>query len=134
MLIFVGNKKRSEDKDYWVRSVVMELFESQKKIGLVSDFRFPNESEAIPELSTDFMDYVGEKIPNVPLEMGPTHIHKVLVHRPNGLFVSDGADDKLPDLDDKVDFWDHVIINNDTTSNWKKSLKHKVRELIEKYV
>jgi hypothetical protein len=57
-------------------------------------------------------------------------IVKVLVHRPNGKFVNDGADDQLPDLDP---YWDFTIMNDDTTENWKKNLDKQLKNMLELY-
>ena len=121
ILIEVGNNKRAEDPDYWVRAALNDLLESQVGVGIISDFRFPNEALAYEHLIT------AEEKPM---------IHKVLVHRPDGVFAADGSDDQLPDLANTEDekYWDYVIMNNDTTENWKSSLREQVKEVLQNHV
>ena len=141
ILIEIGNRERSKDKDCWVRYAFKDIFESKQPIGLISDFRFPNEAAAIPSVATDLFSHICDKAPHTPMSMTAIQVHKVLVHRPDGVFVSDGADDQLPDLQEPIDeddnspgYWDHVIINDDTSDRWKESLKSKVAELLNDHV
>lgn len=111
VLIDIGNGERAKDPNCWVNYAYDEIFQSGSNIGLISDFRFPNEAKSIAKNNAC--------------------VHKILVYRPDGKFVSDGADDQLPDLENES-YWDHVIINEDKTENWKQSLKIKVAGVIDK--
>lgn len=126
ILIEVGKRERNKDIDVWVRYAIEEIIETDAKVGIISDFRFPNESEAIIKICTEYyFKHVESKAET--MDFAVPKVHKVLVHRPNGKFVSDGADDQLPDVDD---FWDYVIINEDT-EDWEDKLYSNVKEILE---
>lgn len=121
ILIEEGCKGRDIWPDVWANSVYQEIFRSGAKYGLVSDFRFPNESDCF---ETSWNHYnKGGAITRTP------KVVKILVHRPDGKFVSDGADDQLPDVDE--DYWDYIIYN-DGGENWYNVLKERVIEVFEK--
>ena len=110
MLIHIGCRERKKDPAFWAKHATSDIIKSGHKIGMVSDFRFPNEAMGLENCGK---------------------IHKILVHRPNGKFVSDGADDQLPDVDS---YWDHVIMNDDDSNTWKSTLVSKVKEVLNNYV
>ena len=120
ILIEEGCKGRDIWQDVWANSVYQEIFKSGKKYGLVSDFRFPNEYDCF---ETSWKYYTGGYITTTP------KVVKILVHRPDGKFVSDGADDQLPDIDEN--YWDYIIYN-DGGENWYNVLKERVIEVFGK--
>lgn len=110
ILIHVGCRERKKDPFYWSKYAAEDIKHSGYKIGMISDFRFPNEACGLSSCG---------------------QVHKILVHRPKGKFVSDGADDQLPDIDP---YWDYVIINDNETSEWKDILVQKVKGVLSNYV
>lgn len=121
VLIEEGCKGRDIWPDVWANSVYQEIFRSGAKYGLVSDFRFPNEYDCF-ETSWNYYNKTNA-ITHTP------KVVKILVHRPDGKFVSDGADDQLPDVDE--DYWDYIIYN-DSGEDWYNVLKQRVIEVFEK--
>jgi hypothetical protein len=104
-------------EDIWSHEVYKEIGESGKSIGIVSDLRYPHE-----------ITYASGP------HMNPAHVPKklvkILVHRPRGIFKTDGADNLLPDIDEK--FWDHVIIN-DESDNWFQCMERQLFTIMGAY-
>ena len=109
VLIHVGCRERERDPFFWSKHAAEDIITSGHKIGMISDFRFPNEASGMSNCGA---------------------VHKILVYRPSGKFVCDGADDQLPDIDP---YWDYVIINEDT-STWRDTLVKKVKAVLSNYV
>lgn len=112
VLLEEGQAARAIWYDVWASATYDEILKSEKRIGIVSDFRYPNE----------YNFAIDNKL--------PCRVVRVLVHRPAGIFKSDGADNLLPDIDEK--YWDHVIINPDDTS-WTESLRNQALTIARKY-
>jgi hypothetical protein len=112
VLLEEGQGARAIWYDVWANATYDEILKSGKRIAIVSDFRYPNEY--------DFA--IQNKL--------PCQVVKVLVHRPAGIFKSDGADNLLPDNHEK--YWDHVIINPNGQM-WMESMKNQALTLARKY-
>jgi hypothetical protein len=122
VLIKEGCGARAIWQNVWAFPVYKNLLNSGAKVGLVSDFRYPNECACFEEC----FDIVNAN--NTYIK--PTII-KVLVHKPDGKFVSDGADDQLPDVDP---YWDFVIMNDDKTDNWKQNIERQLKNMVESII
>lgn len=117
ILIEEGCKTRSIWGATWAFAVYKELLMSDCEVGIVSDFRFPNEFDSAKEC----FDIMGiNKIPP---------IKKILVHRPMGTFNDDGADNELPDISD---YWDHIIWNDKENEDWFLNLKSNTHKTLDK--
>lgn len=112
-LIKEGVFSRGIWESVWSSKVYSEILNSNKQVGIVSDYRFPNEY-------TDVLSLY-----NFPLEK----VHRILVHRPNGVFLRDGADDQLPD---DPTAWDYVIMNNVEGDDYQDNLKKQVSTILNK--
>jgi hypothetical protein len=112
VLLEEGQGARAIWYDVWASATYNEIQDSGKRVALVSDFRYPNEY--------DFA--INSKL--------PCRIVKILVHRPDGIFKSDGADNLLPDNDGK--YWDHVIINPNGPQ-WMESVKSQTLTIAREY-
>lgn len=112
VLLEEGQSARAIWNDTWAKVTYDEILGASAKVAIVSDFRYPNEY--------DFA--VDNKI--------PCRVIKVLVHRPDGIFKSDGADNLLPDVNEK--YWDHVIINPNVP-NWLEIIKTQTLTLARNY-
>lgn len=119
VLIKEGCFARSIWQDTWALPMYTELLLSDAEIGICSDFRFPNEYSCFDSC----FDII-----NKDLSLNKPKIIKVLVHRTNGKFVNDGADDQLPDIDP---YWDYIIMNNDETANWKKNIEIQIDNMVK---
>lgn len=120
VLIKEGCNARAIYTNTWSLPVYKELLESDAQIGIISDFRFHNEYDSFNEcMSLTFPHY--DIFDDIKLI-------KVLVHRKDGSFLADGADDQLPDLGD---YWDHIILNNGSKENWYKHLCVQVNNMVE---
>lgn len=117
VLIKEGCAARAIWSDVWANSVYQELLFSDAKIGIVSDYRFPNESACF----TRSFEFYKKKY--VKDELAP-RLLKILVHRPGGVFKNDGADGELPDIE-KPEVWDYIVINEDR-DGWMDRLKEQV--------
>lgn len=108
----------------WANIAFSEILQSGAKIGIISDFRFPNECDGFDEIFNSYvnMDPEKNKYINKPI------IHKILVHRPNGIFSNDGADDQVPD---DASYWDHVILNDAEGEDWKCRLNSQLGNIID---
>ena len=122
ILIEEGCKSREIWTDVWANAVYMELYRSAGVVGIVSDYRYPNEYSAH---TASFNEYLKENI-----FAQKANVVRVLVHRPDGIFKNDGADGELPDIDEKV--WDFIIMN-DKKENWENNLKNQLKDLLTKY-
>lgn len=121
VLIKEGCGARAIWQNTWAFPVYNELFTASENVGLVSDFRYPNEFSCFNECFKIF-----EKNNNMFAEL--PKITKVLVHKPNGKFSNDGADDQLPDVDS---YWDYTIMNDNYTTNWKQHLEKQLRTMVK---
>lgn len=116
VLIDEGCGARAVCKDVWAASVYREIIRSKCEVGIVSDYRFPN-----------------EYICNVKYVPKNTKVLRVLVHRPDGIFKNDGADGELPDDEDKT-AWDFIIYNNDKTDMWRNNIKNQLEIMVKCYL
>lgn len=121
VLIKEGCTARSIWQNTWAFPVYNELLESNANIGLISDFRYPNEFDCFEEC---FDIYESNNSVNIE----KPKLTKVLIHKPSGKFNNDGADDQLPDIDP---YWDFIILNDDTTPNWKLNLQKQLENMIK---
>jgi hypothetical protein len=119
VLIKEGCFARSIWQNTWSFPVYNDLLLSDCQVGIVSDFRYPNEYSCFDECYNILNGRTAVKKPKV---------FKVLVHRPQGKFVCDGADDQLPDV---CDYWDHTIWNDDVTINWKQNIENQLRNMVK---
>lgn len=131
ILIEEGCNAREIWGDAWADNAYRKIFNSGCKVGFISDYRFPNEyacfqSSLIRFLDRRFLDSL-DKTPMYNFEQ--PKIHRILVHRPAGLFNNDGADGELPDLEDKT-AWDFVIMNNVEGNGWKKNLEDQIKQIL----
>jgi hypothetical protein len=122
VLIKEGCAAREIWADVWANSVYQEILTSGKSIGVVSDYRFPNEYECF-DRSFEYWSSLSSANNEKP------KVIRILVHRPNGIFKNDGADGELPDIE-KPEFWDYIIINNDVTG-WKNVLHENVLAIMQ---
>jgi len=112
VLLEEGQTSREIWYDTWASGVYDEIQKSGKSVGIVSDFRYPNE----------YSYAIDNKL--------PYQVVKILVHRPDGIFKEDGADNLLPDIDEK--YWDHVIMNNESPQ-WMENMTQHVLTIARKY-
>lgn len=122
VLIREGCGARAIWQNVWAFPVYKGLLNCGAKVGLVSDFRYPNEYSCFDECF-DIVNASGTYV--------KPKLIKVLVHKPNGKFVSDGADDQLPDIDP---YWDFVITNDDTTDMWRQNIQRQLKNMIESII
>lgn len=102
----------------WASGAYREVFNAKRDVGIITDFRFPNE----------FDDF--EEICNVlNLDSSKTTITKVLVDRPDGEYKEDGADNMLPD--DDGEYWDYVIKNDVEGHGWFEHLKKQSLDVLK---
>jgi len=123
VLIKEGNGSREIWKDVWANHVYKEILKKNPTVGLISDFRFPNEFDCFDRT---YNKYTRKH----QYEVKPKLI-KILVNRPDGVFANDGADNELPDIDDKK-YWDYTIINNSQAYDWRLDLKLQVVDIMIK--
>jgi len=126
ILIEEGNKGRSIWQNTWAAAAYRDLFESNSQIGIISDFRFPNEYDCFQDVITQ---YINSKYGNNTISIQFPKIHRVLVHRPAGIFKNDGADNELPDLEDP-DSWDFIIKNDIEGNGWKQHLSDQIQDML----
>jgi hypothetical protein len=131
VLIEFGLAERAKDPLVFCRPVYTDMYKSGADFCLVSDFRFPNEGNSGVFILEELMFKKRTKKAERQsfMNMMP-QVHKILIHRPEGRFVNDGADDQLPDIDN---YWTHVIINEDT-NDWKEKLTEKILSYISQLV
>lgn len=123
VLIHEGNTSRQIWLHTWAWACFSEILESGCKIGLVSDFRFPNEYLNFEELVHKFIDNKTNSVDyNIP------KLIKVQIHMPEGTFNNDGADGELPD---DFDFWDYTIINHKNSKEWRSNLFKELEKILE---
>jgi hypothetical protein len=125
VLLKEGNFARSIWENAWTFSTFNDIFESDKDVALISDFRYPNEVNCFSTLFKQWS--MGKENPGKLPE-----IVKILVHRENGRFNSDGSDDQLPDLNDSL--WDETILNNVENGDWYRNLFDQVQPVIHKHL
>jgi hypothetical protein len=125
VLIKEGCAARAIWGDVWANSVYQEILNSTAEVGIVSDYRYPNEYGCF-ERSYDYWKH------NSPFaneedkaeQINKPKVLRILVHRPKGVFKNDGADGELPDID-KPEAWDYIIMNEDH-AGWEKRLEDQV--------
>lgn len=123
ILIEEGNKGRSIWQNTWAAAAYRDLFEAGSTIGIISDYRFPNEYECFKDVLKQYSFGKKHVIFNTP------KVHRVLIHRPAGKFKNDGADGELPDLEEP-EMWDYVIMNDIEGNGWKEHLKEQILEML----
>jgi hypothetical protein len=121
VLIKEGCGARAIWQNTWAFPVYNEMLTSNSNVGLISDFRYPNEFECFEECYNIF-----EATGAIPCSR--PKLIKVLVHKPTGKFNNDGADDQLPDIDP---YWDFTIMNDVIGENWKKNLENQLRSMVK---
>ena len=126
ILIEEGAKGRDLWEDVWANSAYQKLLGTGHEIGIITDFRFPNEYECF---ENSFKAFTDSKAINPDMEM--PKLHKVLVYRPAQEKKNDGVDDILPDLEGK-DYWDFVIMNDVEDGLYIKNLKKQLKKLLKK--
>jgi len=126
ILIEEGCNARAIWGDAWANYAYQKLFNSGSRIGIISDYRFPNEYSCFQNSLIKYLDSRNET-PNYNFEQ--PKIHRVLVHRPAGVFKNDGADGELPDLED-TNAWDYVIMNDIEGQGWKERLEIQMKEIL----
>lgn len=122
VLIKEGCGARAIWENVWAFPVYRNLMNSGTSVGIISDFRYPNEYSCFDECF---------KLLNITGELKKPKLIKVLVHRPDGKFVCDGADDQLPDINP---YWDFVIMNDDKTNNWKQNIQRQLKTMVESII
>ncbi len=115
-----GQFARSIWNNVWTSSTYREILDSGASIGIISDYRYPNEDECFESIFNSWQEK------NKSTENKPKLI-KVLAHRERGSFNSDGADDQLPDLSS---FWDEVILNNIEDGSWHENIVNQVVPMV----
>jgi hypothetical protein len=121
ILIEEGCKGREIWENTWANAAYMELFRANPEIGIISDYRYPSEYITF-SASFETFEKEYEKIERpIPI--------RVLVHRPNGVFKTDGADGELPDIDPIA--WDYVILN-DKSVGWEEHLENQLEDILKK--
>lgn len=121
ILIEEGCKGREIWENTWANSMYIDLLSSNTEIGICSDYRYPNEYKSFESSFKEFSPYNSCEKPI---------IIRVLVHRPNGIFKNDGADNELPDVDESA--WDYIIIN-ENKENWKENLELQIKIMLSVY-
>jgi hypothetical protein len=124
ILIKEGCGARAIWADVWANAVYQEMLNSDATIGIVSDYRFPNEYDCF---NRSFNFWAAKKHKDIVI-IKPKVV-RILVHRPNGIFKNDGADGELPD-NDKPEFWDYMIINEDH-QGWEQRLQDQLIGIME---
>lgn len=127
ILIKIGLEERAKDPLVFCRATYVEMFESGCDFAFASDFRFPNEGSSCDKILDAYLKEKG-----ITDQTEKPTVHKILVHRPDGRFVNDGADDQLPDLDEN--YWDYVIINDDTSDSWRETLSTRLLTYVESLI
>ncbi|MCS7317629.1 MAG: hypothetical protein NZZ41_04875 [Candidatus Dojkabacteria bacterium] len=125
ILIQEGNLARSFWPDIWACHAYQEIFESNCEIGIISDFRFPNEFDEqhkylkyyLQKKNIEYSSYYQENY----------KVYKILVLRENGTYINDGADDALPDEKSYYDY----LINNPCSKDWKNVLSHQIKIILK---
>ncbi len=126
ILIEEGRFARSVWGDTWAWQVYKEIFESGMEIGIVSDYRYPNEGDPNNKL---FELFVSNKQKEDPTwKFVKPKIIKIQVYRKDGIFANDGADAELPD---DFSFYDYNIIN-ETRADWRDNLKRQLLDILSK--
>lgn len=124
VLIKEGTFARQIWSDVWTSSTFFNIFTSGATVGLISDFRYPNEFNSFE--ATYLRWSKRNNLHNNPLPK----VVKVLAHRPGGPFNSDGSDDQLPDLD--PNYWDEVILNSVEDIGWHENMERQVQPMIQR--
>ena len=126
ILIEEGRFARSIWGDTWAWQVYNEIFSSGTEIGIVSDYRYPNEGDPDGKMFDLFIQ--NQKKVNPDCKFVKPKIIKIQVYRKDGIFANDGADAELPD---DFSFYDYNIIN-DTRPDWRDNLKNQLEDILAK--
>jgi len=126
ILIEEGRFARSIWGDTWAWQVYKELFDSGMEIGIVSDYRYPNESDPNGKLFDLFVSNKQKEDPT--WKFVKPKIIKIQVYRKDGIFANDGADAELPD---DFSFYDYNIIN-EPRPDWRDNLKRQIEDILAK--
>lgn len=121
VLLKEGNFAREIWGNVWTSTTYREIFDSEAEVGLISDFRYPNEYACFEETYKSWAaknGACGEETPKLV---------KVLAYREKGVFNNDGSDDQLPDLDK---YWDEVILNNIESGDWYSHVEQQVTGMV----
>lgn len=122
VLLKEGNFARSVWGNVWTSTTYREILDSGAEVGLISDFRYPNEHTCFEET------YKNWAIKNNASPYEVPKLVKVLAFREKGVFNNDGSDDQLPDLDPV--FWDQTILNNIEGGSWYQNVESQVTEMV----
>lgn len=122
VLIKEGTLARQIWGDVWTSSAYNEILNSNIPVGLISDLRYPNEFENFDKIYNRW-----SQKNNCDQSLKPLLI-KVLVHRENGEFKSDGSDDQLPDVGGEC--WDETVLNNIEDGEWYKNLVDQIKPIV----
>lgn len=125
VLLKEGCFARSIWQNTWALPLYNELLLSDATVGMCSDFRFPNEYSCFDECF-DLIDNRSS------VSLRKPKVIKVLVHRPTGIFASDGADDQLPDIDPS--YWDYTIMNDDVSENWIVNIEKQIKNMVKSVI
>ena len=126
ILIEEGRFARSIWGDTWAWQVYNEIFTSGADIGIVSDYRYPNEGDPNDKMYNLFVN--NAKCENTDCVFVKPKIIKIQVYRKDGIFKNDGADAELPD---DFNFYDYNIMN-ESRSDWKDNLKRQLEDILAK--
>jgi hypothetical protein len=125
ILIEEGRFARSIWGDTWAWQVYSEVLGSGAQVGIVSDYRYPNEGDPDGKMCSLFARNIKEKDPS--FKMVKPKIIKVQVYRPDGVFKNDGADAELPD---DFSFYDYNIMN-ETRPDWRDNLRKQLTDMLD---
>jgi hypothetical protein len=126
ILIEEGRFARSIWGDTWAWQVYKEIFDSGMEIGIVSDYRYPNESDPDGKLFDLFVQ--NKRAEDPTWKFVKPKIIKIQVYRKDGIFANDGADAELPD---DFSFYDYNIMN-ETRADWRDNLKSQLLDILSK--
>jgi len=119
ILIEEGCKAREIWGDTWADAAYRKLFESGALVGIISDYRFPNEYACF---KNSFARFAGK-------DVYAPKVVRILVDRPAGAYKNDGADGELPDTEDP-DAWDYIIRNDVEGNGWKDHLREQILDML----
>ena len=124
ILIEEGCKGRDIWENVWCWAAYKEIFKSEADVGIISDFRFPNEKDSFGKLQDFFIESN-----NLPKDIERGVCKTIQIYRPEGVFKNDGADAELPD---DFEYWDYNIVNEESP-DYENILKSEM-EIIMKDV
>ena len=124
ILIEEGRFARSIWGDTWAWQVYNELYSCGADVGIVSDYRYPNEGDPDSKMYNLFVE--NAKATHQGWSFEKPKVVKIQVYRPDGIFKNDGADAELTDA---FAFYDYNIIN-DPRPDWKENLKKQLTNIL----